>query len=344
MRRMAERNRHDRVKRLRYSPAMRPDRHAPAWLVWLNLLVVYLVWGSTYLAIRVAVETLPPFLSAGMRFASVGVVVLLVLGLQGGLQRLRTGRRELASAALVGALLLLFGNGFVMLAERDVASSLAALMIASEPLWVVVLRVVNGERPSPVALGGVVLGFVGVAVLVLPEGGSSNAVLLGSLILLVASVSWAIGSYYSKRLPLPRDLYVSSGYQQLAGGLLLLLAGTLTGEPQRFDPSAVTIESLLAMGYLAVFGSLLAFTSYSWLLQHAPISKVSTYAYVNPVVAVALGWLILQETITPTLLIGATIIVAAVVIITRSEREPARAEPREAAVEGPPEPATRPAA
>ena len=304
---------------------MAPDRPAPAWLVWLNLLVVYVVWGSTYLAIRIAVETLPPFFSAGVRFVFAGGVVLLALGLQGGLGRLRVSRRELIASGLVGALLLLFGNGFVMLAERDVASGLAALIIASVPLWVVVLRLLHGERPSRIALGGVALGFVGVAVLVLPQGGANGAVLFGALLLIVASISWATGSYYSRRLPLPRDLYVSSGYQQLVGGLLLWLASIGVGELGSFDPSGVSLDSLVALAYLAIFGSLVAFTSYSWLLQHAPISRVATYAYVNPVVAVALGWLVLSEPITPTLIIGAAIVVAAVAVITGSERprEPA---------------------
>jgi drug/metabolite transporter (DMT)-like permease len=182
-----------------------------------------------------------------------------------------------------------------------------------------------------VAVAGVAVGFVGVAVLVVPDGGASTAVLLGVALLVVASLSWAIGSYYSKRLPLPRDLYVSSGYQQLVGGALLLGAGLATGEPARLDPSAVSFESLAAMAYLAIFGSLVAFTSYSWLLQHAPISRVSTYAYVNPMVAVALGALILNESITPTLLVGAAIVVAAVVVITRSERPPEPAKDKDAA-------------
>jgi drug/metabolite transporter (DMT)-like permease len=316
---------------------MAPDRYAPSWLVWLNLLVVYVVWGSTYLAIRIAVETLPPFLSAGVRFGFAGGIVLLALGLSGGFERLRIGVRELAATALVGALLLVFGNGFVMLAERDVASGLAALIIASVPLWVVVLRLVHGERPSRVAIGGV-------AVLVVPQGGASVAVLVGALLLVVASVSWATGSYYSRRLPLPRDLYVSSGYQQLAGGLLLVVAGIAVGEPARFDPSAVRTESVVALAYLAVFGSLVAFTSYSWLLQHAPISRVATYAYVNPVVAVALGWLVLNESITPTLLAGAAIVVAAVVIITRSERPKETSPAAIAASREPPSEAVRPSA
>src|SRR5918999_1111032 len=294
---------------------MAPDSPAPAWLVWLNLLVVYVVWGSTYLAIRIAVETLPPFFSAGVRFVFAGGVVLLALGLQGGLGRLRVTPRELIASGLVGALLLLFGNGFVMLAERDVASGLAALIIAGVPLWVVVLRLLHGERPSRMALGGVALGLVGVAVLVLPQGGANGAVLVGALLLIVASISWATGSYYSRRLPLPRDLYVSSGYQQLVGGLLLWLASIGVGELGSFDPSGVSLDSLVALAYLAIFGSLVAFTSYSWLLQHAPISRVATYAYVNPVVAVALGWLVLSEPITPTLIIGAAIVVAAVAII-----------------------------
>jgi drug/metabolite transporter (DMT)-like permease len=301
---------------------VRPRRFAPGWLVWTNLWIVYVIWGSTYLAIRIAVETLPPLLSASMRFVLAGFIVLAVLALRRGVGVVRVTRRELLAAGIVGALLLLGGNGLVMIAERDVPSGLTALIIGSVPLWVVVLRLIHGERIRRITLGGVALGFTGVAVLVLPEA-SGPVVLTGLLMLLAASASWASGSFYSRRLPLPADPFVSTGYQMLIGGLCLLLAGPLVGELNGLDPTRFSTDSLLAMAYLLVFGSLVAFTSYTWLLQHATVSRVATYAYVNPVVAVILGTLVLREPVTPTLLVGALIVVAAVAFIVRTDTAPA---------------------
>ncbi|HET7677189.1 MAG TPA: EamA family transporter [Candidatus Limnocylindrales bacterium] len=311
-------------------------RDAPAWLVWLNLWVIYLVWGSTYLAIRVAVETLPPFTSGGIRFGLAGLVVLGFLALRGGPERLRIGRRAVVGCAIVGTLLLLLGNGLVMAAERTVPSGLAALVIGGVPLWVVLLRLAHGERPSRWAIVGTIVGIVGVALLVLPRGGSGGVELAGLVMLIVAAASWAVGTYYSRRLPLPADPFVSTGYQMLLGGMALVAAGIVVGEPAAFDAAAVSFRSVLAMAYLWIFGSLLAFTSYTWLLQHAPVSRVSTYAYVNPVVAVALGWLVLGEEITLALLAPAAIIVAGVAFIVRSETP---REQRETVAEAAPVPA-----
>jgi drug/metabolite transporter (DMT)-like permease len=295
---------------------------APAWLVWTNLSIVYVIWGSTYLAIRVAVETLPPLLSASMRFVFAGLIILAMLALRRGPGALRVTRRELLAAGVVGALLLLGGNGLVMIAERDVPSGLTALIIGSVPLWVIVLRLLHGERLRRITLAGVALGFTGVAVLVLPEA-SGPVLLIGLLMLLVASASWAVGSFYSRRLPLPTDPFVSTGYQMLIGGLFLLFAGPLVGELNGLDPARFSTDSILAMAYLLVFGSLVAFTSYTWLLQNATVSRVATYAYVNPVVAVVLGTLVLREPVTPTLLVGALIVVAAVAFIVRTDAAPA---------------------
>jgi drug/metabolite transporter (DMT)-like permease len=302
--------------------------------VWANLGVIYLVWGSTYLAIRIAVETMPPLLSAGVRFGLAGLILLGLLAIRGGPDAVRVTRPQLLAAAIVGALLLLFGNGLVMVAERDVPSGLAALIVGSVPLLVVVLRLVHGERVRAITLGGVAMGFVGLAVLVLPE--ASGSVLLAGLLLLVgADLSWAIGTYYSRRLQMPRDPLVSTGYQMMVGGLLLLGAGLLTGELNGLEPRSFSTASLLAMAYLLVFGSLGAFTSYTWLLQHAPVSRVSTYAYVNPVVAVLLGALVLNEEVTPTLIVGALIVITAVAFIVRTDT----ASPTAAEAPGPTTPA-----
>ncbi|MDQ3915027.1 MAG: EamA family transporter [Actinomycetota bacterium] len=303
---------------------------APSWMVWAALWVVYIVWGSTYLAIRVTVETLPPFLSAGSRFLLAGVIVFAFLAVRKGLSAIRLTAREAAASAAVGAALLLGGNGLVSVAEQEVSSSLAALIIASVPLWVVLLRTLTGEKVSRGTLAGVGIGFAGVAMLVLPGGDSDGAGFAGVLTLVVAAASWAAGSFFSSRLPLPRNPFVSTAAQMVLGGLVLLVAGAATGEVSGLDVSEFSGASIGALVYLVTVGSLFAFTAYVWLLQNAPISKVATYAYVNPVIAIFLGWLILSESITTTILIGAAVIVSSVAFIVSKESAPARPEADEA--------------
>jgi drug/metabolite transporter (DMT)-like permease len=276
---------------------------------------VYVVWGSTYLAIAIQVQTLPPLLSAGLRHAVAGALLgtwLLVRRRRGAL---RVGRAEVAGAALVGALLLAGGNGLVVLAERTVPSGLTALIVASVPLWIVVFRLVAGDRIRASLMVGVLAGFAGVALLMVPRGATGQVDPLGLLMVLAASFSWALGTFASPRLRMPRDPIVSTALQMLAGAAVLLLTGVAIGEPARTDPSRFSTSSMLALGYLVAFGSLVAFSAYTWLLQHAPVSIVATYAYVNPVVAVILGALVLSEVVTPSMLIGAAIIVAAVAFI-----------------------------
>ena len=312
---------------------------APSWMVWGALWVIYIVWGSTYLAIRVTVETLPPFLSAGARFFLAGAIVYAVIALRKGAAAIRVTKRELGASALVGAALLFGGNGLVSLAEQEVSSSLASLIIASVPLWVILLRTLTGDKVSRGTLVGVAIGFVGVAVLVLP-GGGSNANVAGLLTLVVASASWAAGSFFSSRLPLPRDPFVSTATQMVTGGLVLIVASAVTGELSGLHPSEFSGASIGAFGYLVTVGSLFAFTCYVWLLQNAPVSKVATYAYVNPVIAIFLGWLILSESITTTILVGAAVIVSSVAFIVSKESAAQRAEaddadaPAEAALAG----------
>ena len=317
------------------------DGAAPSWMVWGALWVIYIVWGSTYLAIRVTVETLPPFLSAGSRFFIAGVIVYAVLALRRGVAAIKITKRELGASALVGAALLFGGNGLVSVAEQKVSSSVAALIIASVPLWVILLRTLTGDRVSRGTLVGVAIGFVGVAMLVLP-GGDSNANLAGLLTLVVAAASWASGSFFSSRLPLPRDPFVSTAAQMVTGGLILLVGGAVTGETSGLDPAEFSGASIAAFAYLVTVGSLFAFTCYVWLLQNAPISKVATYAYVNPVIAIFLGWLILSESITTTILVGAAVIVSSVAFIVSKESSGGHAEteaddadaPAEAALAG----------
>ena len=277
---------------------------------------VYVIWGSTYLAIAIAVQTLPPLFSAGLRFTLAGLVLLGFIAARRGL---RVERAQLVGASIVGLLLLVGGNGFVVLAERTVPSGLTALIIASVPLWIVIFRRIAGDRIHLSTFIGVAVGFAGVAFLVIGRGANGSVDPVGLGLLLVATVSWALGTFLSPRLRMPRDGLLSTGIQQLAGGLVLVVLGAAAGEVTHLEPSTWSANSLLAMAYLVVFGSLVAFTAYSWLLQNAPVSLVATYAYVNPVIAVLLGALILAEPITPSIVLGAAIIVAAVAFIVTRE-------------------------
>jgi len=221
---------------------------------------------------------------------------------------------------LIGGALVLGGNGLVMVAEQEVPSGLAALIIAAVPLWVVVMRGVVGESIPRGTLVGVVVGFAGVALLLLPGGAEGERGGVGGFLLVVlASLSWALGSFMSKRADLPEDPFLSTSLQMLLGGAVCIPAGLAIGEAGEVDVAAFSTDSLIAFAYLVVIGSLLAFTAYVWLLQHAPISKVATYAYVNPVIAIFLGAVILSEDLTFTILLGALIIVGSVAAIVRRE-------------------------
>ncbi|HUG49026.1 MAG TPA: EamA family transporter [Candidatus Limnocylindria bacterium] len=318
------------------------DGRAPAWLIWSALLVVYVVWGSTYLAIRLVVETMPPLLSGSARFLVAGALIYAVLLLRHGPRFLRLSRTELAGSTFVGLALLLGGNGLVMLGERDVPSGLAALIIAVVPLWVVLLRMVFGEHVQRGTLLGVLVGFAGVAVLVLPRGASGSVALEGMLMLVVAGASWAVGSYYSRRVALPRDPFVSTAAQLVLGGAGLAVAGLLSGELGLLRPERFSTESVVSLLYLVFFGSILAYTAYTWLLQVTSVSRVSTYAYVNPVVALLLGWAVLNEEIGLSMLLGGAMIVIAVGLVIRTEARPGRDGRDVGALEAPPAQAALP--
>jgi drug/metabolite transporter (DMT)-like permease len=286
--------------------------------VWIPLSTVYVVWGSTYLAIRVMVETVPPLLGAGARFGFAGLVLVVVVALRRGRAALRVGTEELRGALVVGTLLC-GANAVVTVAEQEVPSAIAALLVATIPLWVVCLRRSAGERVTRAGLAGVLVGFGGVALLMLPGEQTAGASLPALLAIVGAALAWACGSFLAPRSALPADPFASTGWQMLLGGLVCVGAGVLAGEPADADPARFSAESVLAFAYLVVFGSWLAFTAYAWLLQHAPLATVSTYAYVNPVVAIVLGWLILGEVITSLTLAGAAIIVASVAVTVRRE-------------------------
>lgn len=289
---------------------------APGWQVWLALGTVYLVWGSTYLAIKVAIETLPSLAHAGVRFALAGLILAAVLAVSRP-AALRVSGPQLATAGAVGVLLL-GGNGLVVVAEEGVSSGLAALLVAAVPLWIVVLRAVFGDRPARVTLVGVGVGFLGVAALLLPGGGGDTDLPHAALVV-VASLSWAGGSYLATRRQMPANPFAATAYEMLFGGAVLLIAGLLRGELRTFTLADVSARSGVAFGYLVVFGSLGAFTAYAWLLGNAPVSQVATYAYVNPAVAVLLGALVLGEAITVNVLVGGLIILASVAVVVAEE-------------------------
>jgi drug/metabolite transporter (DMT)-like permease len=288
---------------------------------------VYLIWGSTYLAIRFAIETIPPFLMAAARYLTAGVLLY-------GWSRLRGAPRpslvHWRSAVIIGALLLLAGNGGVVWAEQRVSSGLVALLISTEPLWIVLMTWLRDrrQRPGGRVIAGLLLGFTGLMLLVRPSS-SGGLDPLGVVAVLIASLSWAWGSLYSQRARLPASPLLSTSMQMLSGGGLLLLAGALTGEPARFALAEVSTRSLLSLAYLVIFGAIIAFTAYVWLLRSASAVLVSTYAYVNPVVAVLLGWAFAGEPITRGTLIGAAVILTGVALISSAqgkkkeeEREP----------------------
>ena len=293
----------------------RLDRHAVAVIVAMGL--VYVIWGSTYLAIRVSVDTIPPFLSTGTRFLISGVLLLGALALAGRIRAIPT-RRESAGAALMGVWLLAGGVGLVTLGETEVPSNLAAVLASTASIWVVMYRLVAGERLSPLAAAGIVVGFAGVAILLL-WGRSGASAGIGWLALCVlGSLFWSSGSFYGRRLPAPRDPFLASGVQMLAAGTAMTVASLVTGEAFDVDPDAISLESAAAVAYLVVLG-LIAFTAYVWLLGQLPISTIVTHQYVNPVVAVTLGWLLLSEPVGVPMLVGAALVVGAVVAIVRAE-------------------------
>ncbi len=319
--------------------------------VWGALLIVYLVWGSTYLAIRVMVGTIPPLLGTGARFILAALILTGFLathrersprataepegegphekrtGERPGLRAIRVTRRQLLASGLVGLLLLLCGNGGVVIAERTVPSGLAALLVAAVPLWVIVLRLLVRERVQPLSVLGTLIGFGGLVILVQPRGHEGDLPLGGVLILLGGTLCWATGSYFSARLPMPGDPLVVTVWEMLFGGTAAVLLGLALGEGAELDLDRITPQSWLALAYLLTFGSVLAFTAYVWLLQHAPISLTSTYAYVNPVIAVFLGALVLGEEVTPAILLGGAVVVLGVALIVTAER-PRRATAR----------------
>jgi drug/metabolite transporter (DMT)-like permease len=276
----------------------------------LCLLTVWIAWGGTYPAIRVMVETVPPLLGTAVRFLIAGVALAAVLGALG---RLRTGRRELAGAAAVGVVIL--GDiGVLAVAEQEVPAGLAALIIASVPLWIVLLQLAASEPVARRTFGAVVAGLAGIGLLVDPGG---EAPVDWLLVLVAAAAVEAAGQFFSRSTPLPPDPLVNSTVQLIAAGAALAIAGLALGEAEEVNAAAFSTDSLLAFAYLVVPGSIVAYTAFTWLLRNAPITTVSTYAYVNPVVAVTAGWALLGERVTPQMAIGGAVVVGSVALVIR---------------------------
>jgi drug/metabolite transporter (DMT)-like permease len=285
---------------------------------------VYLVWGSTYLAILYAIETIPPFLMAGTRFLVAGGVLYLWARLTGGT---RPTKAQWVATAITGILMLAVGNGAVTWSEQRIPSGLAALFVATVALWMVLLEFLrkNGTRPTRLSIIGLLLGFGGVALLVGPAAltNARDVDVLAALVLIGASLSWAAGSVYSRVLARPASAALGSGMQMLAGGIVLAIVGVSSGELGQLDIAAISARSALSVVYLIVFGSLVGFTAYAWLLRVCTPAAVATYAYVNPMVAMFLGWLIAGEEFGPRMIVAAAIILSGVALINRASARPA---------------------
>ncbi len=287
---------------------------------------LYIFCGSTYLAIKYAIQTLPPFLMAGARFAAAGSLLYLWARFSNDYEKPKAVHWR--TSFIVGTLLLLGGNGGVVLAQHYISSSMAALLVATEPLWIVILSWLwlKSGRPNWKVALGLLIGFAGVWLLISGRGSTGDATSgdvgqwIGILAVLAGALCWAAGSIYGLRSPAPKSSIMTAGMQMLTGSVSLLIVGFLRGEWSAFDPSAVSSNSVFALFYLMIFGSLIGFTAYSWLLKNAQPSMVATYAYVNPVIAVLLGWSIAGESLTGQMLIGAFIVVVSVALITAHKK------------------------
>ncbi len=300
--------------------------------LWLALLALYLVWGSTYLAIRFAVETMPAFLHGSLRFLISGAILFIWRRAAGDA---KPTPAQWKSTAIVGTFLLLGGNGLVSLAEKTVPSGIASLVIATVPFWLVLFESFRsgGGKPTWLSILGLVIGFGGVFLLIGPAkitGSQQSFDPFGVILLLVAAVLWAVGSIYSKGADLPRSTLLSTGMQMLMGSISLFIVSVATGELNGFSLGEVSMRSWWGLIYLITFGSLVGFVSYGWLLQNAPISLMSTYAYVNPVVAVFLGWLLAGELLNTRIAVASAIIIGSVILINYARQIKVKTEPLQA--------------
>ena len=293
-------------------------------MTWVALWIVYVIWGSTYFAIAYVIETMPPLLSMGIRFMLAGILLGLFIIARNGFQEIAVPRNEIRTSVVLGFVLLGFGLGNVAVAEKHVPSGIVALIIAALPLWIAIFRFVSGERPSSRTWLGLCVGFVGVALLLKPgsvqsvSGEGSSTVIFYMIMVLVGNIGWALGTFLAPRFPLPKNALVFTAYELLAGGVSLTLAGVFKGETLG-DFLDGSNWSWLWFAYLVIFGSIIAYSAYLWLVQNAPVSLTATYAYVNPVIAVALGAIFLDEVITASYAIGGLIIILGVLVVVSGE-------------------------
>jgi len=309
------------------SPRMSVQAPHPT-LVLLSFALVYIVWGSTFYAIRVGIESFPPFLMAGLRHLSVGLFFYPTFRI---VTREKPTFTQWRTTFVTGCLLLVIGNGTVSWAELTVPSGIAALLVATVSLWMVLADWLRpgGLRPAPRVLAGFLLGFAGMALLVGPKhlGNSNRIDPLGACSLIGASLAWALGSIYSRHHPLPRSPLLGVGMQTLSGGAALCLFAVVTGEARHFHLADVTLRSWLALLYLIVFGSALGFSAYVYILKHSTAARVATYAFVNPVVALFLGWFLASEPLSlRTLLASGIILTAVLLVITAPHKDPIQAD------------------
>ena len=289
--------------------------------IWLPLLALYIVWGSTYLGIKVSIETIPPFFHAAVRFLISGMI--LVVWQRSAGHQMPT-RKQWVSAGIIGTFLLLGGNGLVAWAEQFIPSGIAALIIGSMPMFLVIGEAIrpNGVKPTWQGIVGLLVGFAGIFILVGPSeisGSTEKLNPFGVIALLSACLFWATGSLYSKTADLPKSSLMNTGAQMLVGSVSLLIVSLISGELNGWDVSAVSTRSLVGLAYLIFIGSLVGFVSYGWLLQNAPISLVSTYAYVNPIVAVLLGVWFANEALEPRIWLATAIIIGSVIFINSTK-------------------------
>lgn len=300
--------------------------HTSAPAAWAGLIVLYLVWGSTYLGMKVAMDTLPPFVMGSLRFIPAGILLIGLVALHRRGSMRRPTWRELRDSLIVGGFLLLGGTGLVAWGEQSIPTGIAALLIGLMPMWLAIFgRVLFREPIQPLVAAGILTGVAGVAILAWPSGGVGALDPAGLLALVLAPMLWALGTLYAaRRAVLPAPALYATGVEMLAAGVLFVAAAALTGEWAGFDVAAVSATSWLGIAYLVVLGSLVGYSTFSWIITVAPLSRVSTYAYVNPVVAVFLGALILGESLTPRTVVAAGVITLAVVlIVTARGRVPA---------------------
>ena len=295
--------------------------------VWIALTTVYIVWGSTYLGIALVIESAPPLTSMGIRFLAAGLILAIILSIFKSKKAMKIKRNELISSIFLGGLLLGFGIGNLTLAERFVPSGIAALIIAALPIWVTIFQSLVGIKHKRITLFGIFIGLVGVALVVLPggtgpaPGADPTKVKFWMFMILIGNIAWAFGTFMTQRIPIPKDPFVLTSYEMLFGGIALTIAGFFRGEKVNLEViSQMTLTSKWAWVYMVLIGSIVGYGAYIWLLSNASLSLASTYAYVNPVVAVLLGFLILGEPLKWPLFVGGLIILTGVALIVNGER------------------------